>query len=294
MGESSLSQSSSSSVRPPFVESARFDGAMAGYEFKLGELGQGYYKSFAEEEGPPLKKKKKTVSFEAAGGVVDVKATLGRLCGMVGKPAKTRKALEMIGTLGRQETKALRENAPLVIKALRQLESTKGLGDLGPLCAPVVEMLLSAENVEESDKADLATWHLSLTIANDLRTDDTYIFAAAMNHVTEALRALAERKNSDERAASKRRDALLQCFAAAWPNYTSSSSSTWAKTPLEIAILLAADNRLSFSSTQRHRLDHLTTLVRASQRRHNLKPRDLLRIPEASVHPMHQVGQRGY
>ncbi|KAJ1463085.1 hypothetical protein M885DRAFT_504624 [Pelagophyceae sp. CCMP2097] len=266
-----------------FCASATFEGAREGYAFKAGESGVGYYADAAQ----PRKKKRKGVSFVAdKSTTVDARATVARVCAVLGTctdPAKAAKVLAMLKKLAETPGAVSSETAPLFVAALRTFAASGVVNDVvaQPL-ADLVDVLVAQPKAAfgAEDRSAVVTWSLALSTARQLRTDDTYDFSRALKRVTDAVRALQE-DGSD--AAVSRRDAVIHCLRAAWPLY---EAKLWAKTPVESCVTLAAEKRHLFSEKQRERLDRLTTAMRERQRGKKVVV-TATRQAETVYHPLH-------
>ena len=245
---------------------------------------------------PPKKKKKKkmAVSFAPTEQKVDAAATVKRVCAVLASLATTEalarkgpKALGMLTTLAKTDGGVTETTAPLFMGALRAFAANAAVPDglAGPM-GELVEALGCAPRgaFEVADRVQVATWRLSCACARTLReTDDTYDFCGAMKRVSQAVAAL-QRDDSD--AAVERRDAIIHCLRSAWPHY---EAKKWAKTPVEAAVLAAAEKRDVFSDAQRARLDRLTTAVKNSQRGLCRVEKQAVRTEDSTFHPLLHV-----
>ena len=274
-----------------FEAAEKYGGSRAGFVFKMGEQGLGYYAD--ARAAPKKKKKKKGVSFKPTEQKVDGEATVRRLCAIVAgldTPAavarKGPKALAMLTTLAAAEGCVTENTAPLFVDVVRGFAASAAMPDglVAPI-ASLVEALGRAPRASFAlnDRVDVATWRLSCGAARTLReTDDTYDFCAAMKRVSAAIAAL--RVDASD-AAVARRDAVIHCLRAAWPKYEA-KLQTWAKTPVEAAVLAAAEKRICFDDAQRDRLDRLTTQVKNNQRGAGRAEKKAYRDEDSTAHPL--------
>lgn len=274
----------SSRVEPSkdFVEASRFSGAREGYVFKAGDCGIGYYRDERPSRVEQPTKKRKAVSFVTE-RKVDASETVGRIVTAI-EAGKRKKGLEMLATVVTAGG-LTRGTAPLFFRALQALLSEQRLArDLVDPVAALLDALLAADVVDGRDRDALVTWHLSCSTARRLDTDDTYDFAAAIKRVIAAARAVVP--DSTLRAAA-RRDAILHCLEVAMAAY---DAKPWARTPVETAVLAAADHRMSFRDAQRDRLDTLVTTLRSRQRSHTVRPAAAARAGDMTqYHPLRNL-----
>jgi hypothetical protein len=277
-----------------FEPAGAYAGSRPGFVFARGAKGLGYYR---DVNAPPPKKKKKkkmAVSFAPTEQKVDAAATVKRVCDVLASLATTEalarkgpKALGMLTTLAKTDGGVTETTAPLFMGALRAFAANAAVPDglAGPM-GELVEALGGAPRgaFEVADRVQVATWRLSCACARTLReTDDTYDFCGAMKRVSQAVAAL-QRDDSD--AAVERRDAIIHCLRSAWPHY---EAKKWAKTPVEAAVLAAAEKRDVFSDAQRARLDRLTTAVKNSQRGLCRVEKQAVRTEDSTFHPLLHV-----
>ena len=238
-----------------FIASKKFEGAKEGYVYKLGDAGLGYY----------LEKKKVKFSDEKT---VDVAKTLQRLCAQV-KTGKL-KAITMLATF----VEEVPVDSTVIGEALESLE-TDGQRSGAPDLAKIVRKLPELR----------PTYFLTLWCAQQLRSDDTYAFTSAMQHVMDALQALPSSK--------KRCDAILHCLAASWPNY---QNNDWAKAPVDAALQLANEKITAFSPLQQAKLRVLLDAAAQVRGAAHLEENKRRAPPSSSngLHPLRNIRQRRF
>lgn len=201
---------------------------------------------------------------------------------------KGAKCLQMLKSLAETEGCITESTAGMFMATLRAFARNDAMPDgLAPAMGELVEALgktTAKDAFPVDDRVQIATWRLSLVTARQLReTDDTYDFCGAMKRVSAAINAL---QSDDSDAAVQRRDAIVHCLKSAWPAY---EAKKWAKTPVEAAVLAAAEKRHVFHDNQRDRLDRLTTQVKNTQRGLCRVQKQVLREQDSTFHPARDV-----
>lgn len=305
---------------PPFVPSPTFEMVIPGYAFKLGAAGLGYY---LDDLGAYARGKRdaqrheKTAEAEAAAKVrpasrsvahieaapptaaagaagVDVGAALGRLAkhlsaSRVSQKAEDKfvKACTMLGALVAERLEI--GTAGAFATALDAL-APPGRDLTNPTAVrPVLRALFAKVRDKQAAfpdarRADVGAWYLQGCVANNLCTDDSFLFARACRDLTAGLEAMPEAPAPDAT-----RKALMLCVERAYGQLKlgRATSRDIYSAPAVRVLAKAADRRLRFADADRARLDIITAEVRGGGAR---APVDV-GYQERVLHPVRQVTQ---
>ncbi|CAM9153078.1 unnamed protein product [Choristocarpus tenellus] len=212
-----------SGPKEAFVSSKRFLGARAGYVFKKGALGLGYYLDrhggggvrsapssgnrllSSRGRGQDEKSEGKCEGGENNGSddagraakkarePVDVKAAVKKLGAFLINPKKTAKAASLMADLMEAELRP--DNAPMFFRALRPLAadpSGPATVTAGSSGARVFRLLLEHSDwlPREADRVSAVSWELLFGLREEMRTDDSFQFAKASKRLRQVIEAL--------------------------------------------------------------------------------------------------------
>ena len=255
-----------------FAPADTFAGVRAGYAFKMGALGPGYYLDNRGAAAEAMRKAREEAAAARmatlyppappvpAAKQVDPSVALGKIQKCLANPKKASKSASLMLKLAEAQLNA--DTAPLFITALGALmldpalvdatanpgglRDVTTIGDRGTrtaYAALFAAMVARSEVFAEADREKLETWSLQGGATCELLTDDTYQYAKAMRRVREAIEALPAGETNRTAEAAARRHAILSCLDAAWVKH----AMPWAKVEIERCFLKAAEKRLLFT-----------------------------------------------
>jgi hypothetical protein len=288
-----------------FVACGAWDGPRAGYVFTSGKHGVGYYSAGVAHGPPPAPAAPEPPPADLATSV-DPKEALGKISKALGQAKKSAKASVLLLRLANAQLDA--STAPMFLDALCQgfvvsrdgslclMDSTNAPADAKEahrdLFAALRAKLACFEDSPPPGADGVRTMSLGVGARGALTSDDTYVYCAAMREVREAVQSLTPLGERDEWAELKRKS-ILECLETAWEKKT----WHWAKAEIETTFTMAAERRLCFSQgretgdgnrDERERLDELTSLMRAQQRK--VIVNRAVRATNSIAHPLRNKG----